>query len=178
MSRKPYSVKRGDVDKPPEGPWCWLSRDLLTSPAWKRRSIHCMRLIDFLMTEHLAHGGSENGNLAAPWDQLAQHGLGRRYIKAAIGEAVALKLIAVNLGGMRASNRAAMSRYRLTFYATHQKHEDGTDYWVAPGNEWRKVTDAAAREYFASRPAWNEPQPPAKKKRPGAHGVTKISHTV
>jgi hypothetical protein len=154
--RKAYSIRRDKVAGPPQGePWCWLSRELLQSPAWKRRSIHCARLIDFLMIEHMSHAGLENGNLAAPWRQLAEHGISRRYIKAAIAEALALKLITVHSGGRRATGEASMSRYGLTFYATRVKNADGNEYWVPPTDAWKRVSDSAAQAYFASRPAWN-----------------------
>jgi hypothetical protein len=170
---KPYSIRRDKVDGPPQGePWCWLPRKLLQSHVWKARSIHCVRFLDFLLIEHMNHAGTENGNLPAPWAQLVEHGLGRRYIGAAVEEAAALRLIAVNRGGPRATKEAAMNRYRLTFYATRTKNEDGHEYWIPPTNDWERVSAKSVREFFAKRPAWNA------KNFAGAHGVTEDGHTV
>ena len=56
---------------PKDEPWFWLSHELVSSPAWRSRSINCVRLIDFLMVEFMNHAGTENGNLKATYDQLA-----------------------------------------------------------------------------------------------------------
>lgn len=145
MSRKPTSYRLGDVNRPPEDqPWCWLSAELLTSPAWRARSVNCARLIEFLMLEHMAHAGTENGNLAAPYDQLQAFGIGRRLIRPAIEEAEGLRLLEVRRGGKRNSVEDHISRYRLTFYATRVHRSGQKPYWQAPTNEWKTVTPGAA----------------------------------
>src|SRR5579872_5684488 len=152
MARKPLSQKFEEVSGAPEGvPWCWLSRDLLKAQVWIRRSIHCVRLIDFLLLENMTHAGRENGNLAAPWDQLVRHGISRRYIAAAIKEAEAFRLIEVRRGAKKAHNKAAMSRYRLTFLASiGETDEEGKPlYWVKPTDEWRKVKADAVLKFLA-----------------------------
>lgn len=147
MSRKPLSWRREDVSRPPgDQPWIWHQAELLRSPAWRARSLYCVRLIEFLLLEHMAHAGTENGNLAAPYDQLVRFGLGRRYIRPAIEEAEALRLIEVRRGGKRGLVEHAMNRYRLTFYATRVVPETGHPYWVAPGDEWRHVTAEQAAD--------------------------------
>ena len=76
---------------PPKGePWVWQTSELLCSPAWRSMSVNTRRLIDFLMVEHRAHAGKENGNLRAPYDQLVAWGLPRSEIRAAVLEAEAL----------------------------------------------------------------------------------------
>jgi hypothetical protein len=93
---------------PPKGkPWIWLTRDMLKSPQWQGLSINARRLIDFLMIEHMSHGGQENGFLLAPRDQLVAFGIGYRLITPAIREAKASGVIAVKHGiGRRASTFA------------------------------------------------------------------------
>lgn len=147
MSRKPASFRREDVNRPPaDQPWCWISAELLNSPAWRARSINCIRLIEFLMREHMQHAGMENGNLAAPYDQLQAFGIGRRLIRPAIEEAEALRLIEVRRGGKRNAVEDHVSRYRLTFYATRIKPPDGKPYWQAATDEWKAVTAPMAAE--------------------------------
>ena len=105
------------INLPPEGePWCWLTRELLTSPSWLSRSINCRRLIDFLLIEGCNHAGRENGALKATYDQLELFGLSRRLIRSAITEAEFLGLIRTEYGGYF-GGVTECSEYRLTFYA-------------------------------------------------------------
>jgi hypothetical protein len=91
MSRK--------VPGPPKGqPWVWIPREVLRSPAWRKLGINARRLIDFLLIEHMNHGGKENGFLLAPRNQLEAFGIGRRHITGAIEKALAAKLIDVKPG--------------------------------------------------------------------------------
>jgi hypothetical protein len=84
---------------PPKGqPWVWQTRDMLRSAEWQRLGINARRLIDFLMIEHMSHGGKENGCLLAPRDQLVAFGIGYRLITPAIAEAKASRFVAVRPG--------------------------------------------------------------------------------
>ncbi len=98
---------------PDDQPWCWLPRDLITSPAWRAKSINTARLIDALLLDHMNHAGQENGNLMATYDQLVASGAGRRFISDAIAEGVFLGLIMVDPGGRWVDSNQP-SRYRLT----------------------------------------------------------------
>jgi len=87
------------VPGPPKGqPWIWITREVLRRPAWRKLGINARRLIDFLLIEHMNHGGKENGFLLAPRDQLQAFGIGRRLITGAIEEALAAGLIDVKPG--------------------------------------------------------------------------------
>lgn len=100
---------------PPKGKsWTWVTRDVLSSAAWRSMAINTRRLVDFLMAEHMAQGGRDNGRLMAPRQQLEQRGIGARHVSAAIEEAVALGLVDVRRGtGRRASE------YALTWLPLH-----------------------------------------------------------
>lgn len=63
-----------------------LPRDLLESDAWRSLTINARRFLDFLMIEHMHHGGKANGRLIAPWRQLEQFGIGDHFISSAIEE--------------------------------------------------------------------------------------------
>ena len=95
---------------PPKGtPWVWLTRDLLRSPAWRGLGINARRLVDFLLVEHMNHGGKSNGFLLAPRYQLEEAGIGHRHITAAIDEARAAQLITVKRGAGRRPSTFALA---------------------------------------------------------------------
>ncbi len=122
---------------PPGEPWVWLTRELLTSPAWRALGINARRLIEFLLVEHMNHAGHENGRLKATYDQLVAWGMPRGAISRAIQECERLGLIEVEHGGRwNMTNRP--STFRLTFYA------DARD-WNPPSDSWRTVSREQAR---------------------------------
>ena len=95
-------------------------------------------LIDALMAEHADHGGSENGNLKAPYDALQARGMRRGTILDAIVEAEALGIIDCTRGARSYGSRKTPSRYRLTWLGT----PDG----LTPMNEWKAIkTDEEAK---------------------------------
>lgn len=140
------------VSKPPSGePFVWLPLELLCSEAWRSMSIHCHRLIWFLCIEQLHHAGKENGQLAAPYNQLVKHGIGRRFISEAIKEAEARGLIEVHRGGKRNQLSDHMSRYELTWLAAKRTPSNQYPYWVEPENKWKTVGPAHIAKYKAEK---------------------------
>lgn len=117
---------------PKDEPWSWLTRELLESDAWRGQSVHCFRLLTFLLLDHMANSGLENGRLMATYDQLGTFGISRRKINGAITEAEQRGLVKVDHGGRwNMTNRP--SRFRLTFYADHRG---------APAtNDWKRYRD-------------------------------------
>ena len=109
-------------------------RELLESAAWRTRPINVMRLIEYLEAEHLRHCGKENGFLTAPYGQLERHGIGRRFIKDAIDDAVARGLVRITRQGSHWHRTA--SRYQLTYLAWKLLGATGPEY-VKPTDEWR-----------------------------------------
>jgi ribosomal protein S14 len=119
----------------PKGePWIWLSRELMESPAWRGMSINTHKFIDFLLVEHCSHGGQENGNLKATYDQLVKFGLTRKSIREAIAEGEALGLVRQK----GPSIQRVPNRFRLTFYSTIFKDRMGGE---PPTNDWRRVAE-------------------------------------
>ncbi len=116
----------GEWMRPPEGePWVWLTRELMTSEAWRTMSKPTRKFIDFLMVENMNHAGTENGNLKATRTQLAEFGLSEHSISGAIEGAEERKLVKVRRHGMRIA-----STYTLTWLATR----DGNP----PSNSWKR----------------------------------------
>jgi hypothetical protein len=74
-----------------------------------------VRLLDRIELEHCAHAGRENGYLTVTYQQFVEWGIGRRFIKTAIVEAVRLGLLVVEPGLYRGGARRQPSRYRLTY---------------------------------------------------------------
>lgn len=134
-----HSGRKRKIYSPPRGePWAWLTAELLASPAWRLRSINSVRLMEFLLLDHMSHAGTENGELKAPYDQLVTHGLTRSEISRAIQECQFLGLIRYERGGRWAGTNKP-STFRLTFYADN--------FGNSPTNEWKGKTVEAIHEW-------------------------------
>jgi predicted MarR family transcription regulator len=113
------------VKKAGTEPFVMLPRSLLQSDAWRAAGINTRRFIDFLLLEHMGHGGKANGKLKATDRQLQSFGIGTHYVTGAIKEAEKLGLVDCHRGGMRVA-----TTYTVTWLPTH----DGT----AASNRWRE----------------------------------------
>lgn len=124
------SGRKGKIRQPPAGEtWCWLTKNLMMSDAWQGMSINCRRFVDALLVEYMAHAGTENGNLICTFDQLVELGMRRNAISNAKAEAIKRGLVRETKKGGRYGFCKEPSRYRLTWFASH----DGT----AATNDWK-----------------------------------------
>ncbi|GAN78022.1 hypothetical protein [Acidisphaera rubrifaciens] len=105
-------------------PFIMLPRSLLCSAAWQDLSLNAMRLVSFLMREHLAHGGRCNGHLIAPHRQLVELGIHPGAVTGTIELASDLGIVDVARGTGRAPNRFTLTWLLLP---------DGTE----ASNRWR-----------------------------------------
>lgn len=155
------------INSPPPGePFALLTRELISSPAWRARSINCVRLIDFLLMEWMNHAGTENGDLKATYDQLVAYGLTRSEIRPATEEAEFLGLIRFERGGRWAGTNKP-SRFRLTFYA----NKDG----VPATNQWQAKTDEVIAEWMKDRVRHRQARrTPKKYQIPGSTSRTTV----
>ena len=166
--------KLGRVHKPPEGKaFVWHTLDLMVSPAWRSRSVHCARLLEFLEIENMRHAGKENGQLIATYDQLEKFGIGRRFITAAVDEAETLGLVEVIRRGRVARNKSYENQYRLTYLAARVIPDDRAPYYVAPTNEWDRVTEEKARAIAERAAAGRRDRNATKSVSCGAKGELK-----
>jgi hypothetical protein len=101
-----------------------LPLGLLTSHAWRSLGHNAKRFIEFLMIEHMRHGGRANGKLLAPWRQLKEFGIGDHVIAAAMEECKRVGLVDIRRGVGRQP-----SLYALTWLPVC----DGSQ----PSNRWR-----------------------------------------
>jgi hypothetical protein len=127
-------------------PFVMLPLSLLDSPTWHSLSINARRFIDFLMIEHMKHGGKANGALLAPWNQLKQFGIAHRHVANAIEEAISLGFVDRRRGFGRSPNA-----YALTFLPP----SGGGD----PCNRWRSVAGSEGNLLHAGSEG-NPPQVP------------------
>lgn len=154
----PVGKRMRSLLRPPRSePWVWHTDELMASPAWQAQSLHCRRLIDFLEREHMDNAGVENGNLTAPYGQLVERGIGRRFISKAIREAEFLGLVRCEHGGRWAETNQP-SRFALTYYPTRDL-KDATD-------DWKNITWDDVR-------AWREA---AKKQNRATERCTTVVH--
>jgi len=124
--------------------------ELLRSHAWRGRSIHAVRVLEYFELEHLAHAGKENGFLRATYQQLTAHGLSRRFIKPAIAENVARGLLKItHQGGYRGAGRLDPSHYQLTYLPWKFMPIAGAPQYLEPTNEWKSY--ASSRDQIPRR---------------------------
>lgn len=117
---------------PPGESWVWITHGMLASDAWRALSLTGLRLVNFLLIEHMNHAATENGFLMATRDQLASFGLSRRLISGAIRELVFLGFVRVERGRLTRGGVKTPNLFRLTFFADKD--------FSPPTNEWKGVT--------------------------------------
>ena len=88
-------MKRQKIGGPPAGEgFCWQTREMLVSPAFREMSVNCFRFINALEVENMNHAGTANGNLIMPYNQLQRYWrIPRRLIRRTIEEAARRGLI-------------------------------------------------------------------------------------
>jgi hypothetical protein len=97
-----------------------LKHSVLKSPRYRRLSINARRFLDFLMDEHLNHGGKHNGRLQATYRQLVGSGISYRLIAPAIREACDSGLVRIT----RPGGRNLPTHYELTWVPRHHSAID------------------------------------------------------
>jgi hypothetical protein len=130
-------MKKARIGGPPAGEgFCWYTREMLLSPAFREASINCRRLINALEVENMSHAGTENGNLRMPYNQLVRSWhIPRRLIRQTIDEAIERRLIEETRGLRLWYAKSMPTTFRLTFRPTR---EGSPPQWVPVINEWRR----------------------------------------
>ncbi len=63
------------ANRPPEGTsWCWLTAEMLESPAWRALTGNALKVVLRIALEHLKHGGVENGLLPVTYKDFGKPG--------------------------------------------------------------------------------------------------------
>lgn len=110
------------LNKPPLGePFIWITREMISSPAWRALSETALKVIFRVLEEHMAHGGGQNGALPVTYDDFQRYGLRRSSIKAALEEAIALGFLERTKPGVRsyAEFKGAPAHYRIAWLPTY-----------------------------------------------------------
>ncbi len=146
MSRRRTSVLfRKPNAPPPDQPWMWFTHEMMELEAWRALTLPARKVIDRVVIEHFAHGGTQNGQLVVTYDDFVGYGLSSRRITAqAIRIAVALGFLDIAMRGVRAFGSARRpSRYGLTWLPRSDR--------TPASNRWRSiVTKEDARRLVAS----------------------------
>ena len=130
-------MRKSKIGGPPAGEgFCWYTREMLLSAAFREASINCRRFISALEFENMSHAGTENGNLKMPYNQLERcwH-IPRRLIRQTIDEAIERGLIEETRGFRLWYAKSMPTRFRLTFRPTR---EGTPPQWKPATNEWRR----------------------------------------
>jgi hypothetical protein len=106
VSRRTRSKTKRANGPPADEPWIWFTREMLESDAWQAMPISARKVVERIALEHMAHAGTQNGELIVTYDDFARFGLRRESISEAINVAVALGFLAVAVRGRRAFGSA------------------------------------------------------------------------
>jgi hypothetical protein len=127
---KPLHIKLREKRNRPDGPFIWMTRELLESDAWRTADRATRVFVDRLLIEHMAHAGTENGLLVATFNDLVKWGISRRLIVKAQKEAIRRGLVYRSQKGCRSAGAGRRPhRFGLGWLPGH----DGS---AAP-NRWK-----------------------------------------
>lgn len=150
MSRSRSSrLSRSPNAPPADEPWVWLTREMLESASWAALPRAARRVVERVILEHMAHAGTQNGELTVTYEDFAAYGLAsRRATAVAIRVAVTLGFLDVTFRGQRCYGRARRpSRYGLTWLPRADR--------TPASNRWRTIRtrdDAKAAVRAAAKP--------------------------
>ena len=112
--------------------------ELLSSEAWRGRSVNATRILDRLELEHLAHAGRENGFLIVTHQQFVEYGVCKHNVKSGIEEnELRGLLIVTNQGSRKGGAKNNPSRYQLTYLQWKMFPAVGPPQYLDPNHEWR-----------------------------------------
>jgi hypothetical protein len=115
-----------------------MTNTMLGSITFRALGIHARRILDLLMYEHASHAGRENGNLAAPYQQLERWGVTAADVRKGFAELFATGFVRLTKQGMRQAGGGEPSKYALTWLPTRA----GATGEEPPSHDWRGVLDS------------------------------------
>jgi hypothetical protein len=125
---------------PPKESWCWQTKAMRNSPAWRELIRHkaAHLVVERVIDEYLEHAGQDNGRLIVTYGNFRTDcGLSDHSIPEGIDIAEALKFLIVHRGRKSKKDRRNPNRYGLTFYPIYEEFET---------NDWSRIqTRAQAR---------------------------------
>jgi hypothetical protein len=141
---------------PPDEPFVWFTREMLESASWRAMPLAARRVLDRVVLEHMAHGGTRNGELQVTYDDFKRYGLSsRRATAQAIRVAVALGFLDVTTQGRRSYGGSTLpSRYGLTWLLRCDL--------TSASNRWRIVRSLEAAKQIVRSVARTDRNPERK----------------
>lgn len=134
-----------------EGPFVQVPRGVTRHILAWRLSVNAYRILMFLLEEHMSHAGTENGQLAAPYNQLEGLGIRRNSIRPALSELIEAGLIRrTDEGYLR-----HLALYELTFLHTRDRE---TGVSVAASHLWKRRPAPPLEKAEAKAVSGNENQ--------------------
>jgi len=125
--------KRRKYHGPPASEaWCWFTREMANSPAFRALSGNGLKIIFRLLEEHMAHGGEANGELIVTHHQFAEYGIRLASVAQAIREAEYLGFITVDRG-IAYKGGHEPNTYRLTWIGDFRD--------APPTNNWKGISE-------------------------------------
>jgi hypothetical protein len=165
--------KPNKVQEIPHGmPFIMLSREVLEGLLNRPPSRRGFQMLIRLALEHLAHAGTENGNLVVTQRQFAKEArISSDFIAPTKEELIELGWLVVEHDGQYAGGaKRDPCRYRLTCFKFKSAPATGAPVYFEPTHEWRDVKTVPKRRLRSSRKVSNpalsiEPGPTAKRAR-------------
>jgi hypothetical protein len=118
-------------------------RQLVESPAMRVLSLAAHLVIMRIESEHMSHGGCENGRLPVTYCHFERWGARRHSVASAIREVVALGIVEITRHGYGgAAGIRAPSLYRLTYLQAWDANDTGT-------HEYLKIASVQQAEAIA-----------------------------
>lgn len=137
--------QRGALSPPAGEPFVWMTRELLSSEAYRSLSLTARKVLDRIEIEHMNHAGRENGRLKVTYVDFIDHGVPRGCILPAIRELEEKGLINRTFRGRRShgDDPGKPGEYRLTWIGAVV--DTGA---LAPTNEWKawRALDGSKKE--------------------------------
>ncbi|RAH99863.1 hypothetical protein DLJ53_19150 [Acuticoccus sediminis] len=136
-------LRKGELD----GPWIAHEDAMRRSFAFRALTFNDLRVLFRLEEEHMAHAGSENGNLQVSYPQFRDYGLPNdEAISLAIKRLEALGFVDVKRAGYDSSRgQRAPNRYRLTYVVGRHRVDHGN---IVPApvrtHDWDKLRSSEA----------------------------------
>lgn len=143
MSRRASKPGRtGGLGLPEGQQWAWMTTAMLGSLTYRALGISARRILDFLLFEHAAHGGKENGNLGATYRQLEAWGVTAADVRKGFAELYAAGFVELTRQGARQAGGGEPSRYALSWLPTFH----GSAEAAPPTHMWSRITTRLQRE--------------------------------
>ncbi|HEX3919375.1 MAG TPA: hypothetical protein VHW60_18720 [Caulobacteraceae bacterium] len=126
----------------PEAPFIAVPLTLIDCPSYRALTSPARRALDFLIREHLRHGGTQNGSLLAPYRQLQDWGISNRDVAPALRMLAAFGLIQRTRVGSRLGGKDGSATYALAWLPASGS---------LPTNAFKQVTMADIEAYISEQ---------------------------